>query len=212
MDVYKMHAHNRSVGWSTWHIQWCTKYRYKIFGSKERREICKVLLHEAAKKHKFEVLDCEVDIDHVHVLVSLPLTMSPLLATQYLKGISSKGIFLLYPEMHKLYRRGHLWSPGKFVGSIGHITLEKAKTYLEAHHAKTIDGIPAPSVSEESPEGRAFRPGRMSICTINSFLVMIVHSRQGVLSRFRSADPTCGVRIASAPLFEMLLGRSVVKI
>ncbi|TAL58391.1 MAG: response regulator transcription factor, partial [Nanoarchaeota archaeon] len=28
------------------------------------------------------------------------------------------------------------WSPGKFVASIGHITLEKAKQYLEAHHAK----------------------------------------------------------------------------
>ena len=155
MDIYKLHAHNRSVGWSTWHMQWCTKYRYKIFGSKERREFCKIILCETAKKHNFEMLDCEVDIDHVHVLVSLPLTMTPLRVVQYLKGRSAKGMFLIYPELHKLYKRGHIWSPGKFVGSVGHITLDKAKMYLEAHHAKnSSNGNPSSEAKRRSrPKG-----------------------------------------------------------
>ncbi|MBU0457653.1 MAG: hypothetical protein KKD75_05905, partial [Nanoarchaeota archaeon] len=55
----------------------------------------------------------------------------------------------------KLYPRGHLWSPGKFAASIGHITLEKAKAYLEAHHAKDFAFL----TGNPRPLGR----GRMSI-------------------------------------------------
>ena len=50
----------------------------------------------------------------------------------------------------KYYKKKHLWSPGKFMGSVGHITLEKAKQYLEAHHAKRpVKGIPAFSRREK---------------------------------------------------------------
>jgi putative transposase len=135
-DIYRQHANNRSIGWSTWHMQWCTKYRYKIFGVVLYKNICTILLYEAAKRYSFEILDCEVDIDHVHVVVSLPLTMKPTEAANYLKGYTAKCLFKQFPHLRKYYKKGHLWSPGKFIGSVGYITLEKAKQYLEAHHAK----------------------------------------------------------------------------
>ena len=145
MKIYKQHAYIRSVGWNQWHLQWCTKYRYKIF-SQKRREICKFFLYEAAKRHNIIIYDYEVDIDHVHVVVLLPLTMSPTKAVFLFKGYSSRMLFLAYPGLRKVYKKGRLWSPGKFMGSIGHITLEKAKEYLRAHHAKVANilGIPAP--------------------------------------------------------------------
>ena len=95
--IYRQHAHNRSIGWSTWHMQWCTKYRYKIFVSEILRNFCKILLEESAKRNGFEVLDLEVDSNHVHVIASLPLTMTPVLAIQYLKGSTSKGILNQFP-------------------------------------------------------------------------------------------------------------------
>ena len=164
MNIYQSHAYKRSVGWSTWHLQWCTKYRYKIFGSYRSRNLCKIFLYETARRYGFTILDCEVDKDHVHVVVSIPLTMTPLQALNYLKGCSARGLFIERPDLKILYKRGHLWSPGKFVGSVGHITLEKAKAYIEAHHAKiTSTESQLLSEAKESPEGRAFRPGRTSI-------------------------------------------------
>jgi len=152
MSIYRQHAHNRSVGWSTWHLEWCTKYRYKIFYDETLRNLCKIFLYEAAKRHRFTIMDCEVDYDHVHVIVSLPLSMSPSKALGILKGCSARGLFKEVSHFHRMYPKGHLWSPGKFIGSIGHITLEKAKQYLEAHHAKDIiDRNPMP-----------FRHGRKS--------------------------------------------------
>jgi len=153
MDVYQQHSYNRSVGWSTWHLQWCTKYRYKIFYKLEYRNLCKILMYETAKRHNFTIFDCEVDRDHVHVVASLPLTMTPSYAVKLLKGNTSRGLFLQIPLLPRLYKKRHLWSPGKFIGSVGHITLDKAKEYLKAHHAKA-------NILQES---HVFRRGRMSI-------------------------------------------------
>lgn len=136
MSVYRQHGKNRSVGWSQWHLQWCTKYRYKVFYKGEYKKLCEVLIYSAAEKHGFEVYDCEVDLDHVHVLVSLPLTMTPNHAIHKLKGRTARGLFIAYPHLRRMFSKGSLWSPGKFMGSIGHITLETAKKYFEAHHAK----------------------------------------------------------------------------
>src|SRR3989338_1545782 len=186
MDIYQQNRHNRCISWSVWHLEWCTKYRYKVFYSVVYRELCRIFVYEATKKHNFTIItsqlllhnyyftiiDCEVEIDHVHVVASLPLTMTPANALQDLKGMSSKGLFIQIPHLKRLYRRGHLWSPGKFVGSIGHITLDKAKKYLEAHHAKTPTGIPSPNSSSESSEARAFRHGRTSNCSF-SFILLV---------------------------------------
>jgi len=149
-DIYRQNSYNRSVGWSTWHLEGCTKYRYKIFNKLEYKNLCTILLYESEKRYNFTIFDCEVDIDHVHVIASLPLSMTPLEAINKIKGYTSKCMFVLLPHLKIIYKRKHLWSPGKFVGSVGHITLEKAKQYLEEHHAKLLmTGIPDFSRSEK---------------------------------------------------------------
>lgn len=138
MNIYKKHTNNRSVGWSSWHFEWCTKYRYKIFSIEKDKNLCSIFLREGAKRYGFKILDLEVDSNHIHILASLPLTMNPIDAIGKLKGYTSKLLFQSLPRLRIIYSRGHLWSPGKFVGSLGHITLEKAKLYIEEHHAKIL--------------------------------------------------------------------------
>jgi len=154
MSIYKSNTHDHSVGWSIWHFQWCTKYRYKIFTKEKLKNICLIAIAEAAKRGNVEILDMEVDLDHVHIIASLPMTMAPTQALQYLKGFSARLIFAQIPKLRYRYPKGHLWSPGKFAASIGHITLEKAKSYIEEHHAEATV-----SLRESSP----FRARWMSI-------------------------------------------------
>lgn len=150
MDIYKQNTHAHSVGWSTWHFEWCTKYRYKIFRKPYIKNLCFIAILESARRHTLKIIDMEVDMDHVHVICSLPMTMPPTKALHLLKGASAKILFVLVPNFRKRYPKGHLWSPGKFAASIGHITVEKAKQYLEDHHAKAIIiGIPACERSEQ---------------------------------------------------------------
>jgi putative transposase len=125
--------------------------------------LCKIAIMETAKRHDIEILDEEVDINHVHVIASLPLTMTPARAVQLLKGCSARLLFKEVQHLQSIYPRGHLWSPGKFMASVGHITIDKAKAYLEAHHAKATCGIPAPERSEGVARRQSFRTGRTSI-------------------------------------------------
>ena len=136
MNIYQQNTHAHSVAWSTWHFEWCTKYRYKAFKQERIKNFCLIALEEAAKRHNIKILDLEVDLDHVHMIASLPLIMSPSRALNLIKGFSTHLIFKLVPNLKLRYPKGHLWSKGKFMASVGYITLENAKKYLEEHHAK----------------------------------------------------------------------------
>lgn len=128
MTVYQQNTHAHSVGWSTWHFEWCTKYRYKMLGREDIKNLCLIAICEAAKRHRMEIINLEVDADHVHVIVSIPLTMAPSKALHLLKGLTSKLMFQLVPNFRKRYSKWHLWSQGKFMASVGHITVEKANS------------------------------------------------------------------------------------
>ena len=91
--------------------------------------------------------------------------MSPSKGVFLLKGYTSRMLFLAFPELRRIYKKGSLWSPGKLMGSVGHITLEKAKKYLEDHHAKSCLHRESQLLTrgKKSTEGRSFRTGRTSI-------------------------------------------------
>ena len=153
-------AHQHAEGKSTWHIEWCTKYRYKVFKSDYHKNIGIIALEEAAKKANVVLLEREVEPEHVHVVAELPLTVAPTDAIRRLKSVSAKIIFALIPKLRLRYPKGAVWSTGKFAVSVGNITLEKAKEYVKnqkAHHAKNkdsaIDWNPRPSLSEGQPAG-----------------------------------------------------------
>ncbi len=150
MTLYKNYAYKHGVGWSIWHLEWVTKYRHKVFGDVELQKLCGIALEEAAKRYRLKLNEYEVQPDHVHLLVHLRPSMSPAEAVRLLKGHSSRLLFLLAENKLKKYYwnpagKRSLWGDGKFISSVGHITLEKAKEYIEkqkAHHTKATSENP----------------------------------------------------------------------
>lgn len=137
MTIYQNHSSGRSIGWSQWHLQWCTKYRYRIFTLVKYKNLCKILIQECCKRHNLTYIDSEVDVDHVHILVAIPLTQDPIGVIHLLKGYTSRCLFILMPQLVKTYRgKNNLWSSGKFIGSVGHISLDFAKLYVQSHKSK----------------------------------------------------------------------------
>ena len=140
---YKDNRNSHSVGWSMHHMQWVTKYRYNVFADSCLKNLCTILINEACSRHRITLEELEIQPDHIHVLVRLRHDMGPSRAVRLMKGYTSRMLWMLEPERLRNYywdaSKQHLWSKGKFMGSVGHITLEKAKEYLqkqEAHHAK----------------------------------------------------------------------------
>ena len=74
--------------------------------------------------------------DHVHLLLSLPATISVSKAMQLLKGNSSKWLRETFPELR---RQGFMWQEGFGAFSIGVSGVEDTVRYIrkqEEHHRK----------------------------------------------------------------------------
>jgi putative transposase len=163
MNYSEYFSHQHSEGKSTWHIEWCTKYRYKLFKREYDKNLCIISLEEAAKHANIVLLEREVEPDHVHLVAELPLTIAPVDAIRITKSISAKILFAMRPNLRLRYPKGQLWSRGKFAISVGNITLEKAKEYVrnqKAHHAKhTISRNPRPTEGRVSPQAEGLPRG-----------------------------------------------------
>src|SRR3990167_6741648 len=137
---YQRKAHH--VGISMWHLQWCTKYRYKMFGREKLRIFCETVIKECGLRNKIEIIALNVQPDHVHLVVSLPRGMNDGKALQLLKGFSSFLLFRLVPDFRKRYPKGALWSQGYFSATVGFSDLEKTISYVnnqDTHHCLVSD-------------------------------------------------------------------------
>lgn len=168
-----------AVGGSTWHFEWCTKFRYKLFNKEYLKNLCKIALIEAADRHRIEIIELDIQPEHLHMVVNIPLELNPLKALQYLKGFSSRLLFKMKPKIRLLYPKGSLWSRGKFAASVGDVDLKYVLDYVrnqKAHHAKAFSLLESSprSGAEGLPEGQGFSPRRRSIMTFILNLILFL--------------------------------------
>lgn len=128
---------NHYVGISMWHFEWCTKYRYKMFGKFEYKSLVEACIRRAASRHNIKIRELSVMPDHVHLTAGLPADMASSKALHLLKGISARLFFEKHPKARLRYPKGHLWSRGRFFASLGFIQVQMADRYVieqENHH------------------------------------------------------------------------------
>jgi len=92
MHQYKHYSH--SVGVLMLHLEWCTKYRYKMFRKEEQKNLASACIRRAASLHGIKIIVLMVMPEHVHTEVQVPLSMSPAKVLQILKGLSAKLFFM----------------------------------------------------------------------------------------------------------------------
>ena len=112
------------------HFVWITKYRYPIL----RGQIglrCRELLIQGCKANGIEIIAGHVRPDHVHMLLSIPTTLSAAEIMRKLKGRSSHLLQDEFPELKKRYWGQHMWGRGYFCGSVGAVDEETIKRYVE---------------------------------------------------------------------------------
>lgn len=141
MDVV---SGSHSVGQNLYHLEWCPKYRYKMFMKEENKKFCEEILGDVAERHKMKIEELSVMPDHIHAVVENPPTMSVSQAFHLLKGASSRELFKQNPDFRKRYPRGHFWSPGKFYRSVGDADTETVMQYVRDQRLEqtSLDSIP----------------------------------------------------------------------
>ncbi len=122
-----------------YHCVWKTKYGYPILRGEVGLGLRRVLREIAAEK-KLMIIKGNVRANHVHILVSAPSDYSPAKIMQYLKGKSSYRLQREYSKLLKKHYWGqHLWSRGYFCATVGSVTEEQVKNYIEHQEEENED-------------------------------------------------------------------------
>jgi putative transposase len=113
-----------------YHIIWVTKYRYKVISGEIGKRL-RDLIRQGCEARNITIVQGSIGKDHVHMLLSCPPSLSPSKIVQYLKGRSSRLLQDEYPELKKRYWGQHLWGRGYFCATVGSVTEETIKQYIE---------------------------------------------------------------------------------
>lgn len=119
-----------------YHIIWCPKYRHQILKDTIEIELKQVLAETCAHyEWKLEALD--IMPDHVHIFVQADPQTAPVEIAKTLKSISAVHLFNRFPKLksRKFWGSG-LWSRGTYYATVGHITEEVVKKYIETQKSR----------------------------------------------------------------------------
>lgn len=113
-----------------YHIVFCPKYRYRILGD-EKGEYVRQQVHQLCRqKDEVEVIELNVQPDHVHLVVSLPPKYAVSEFMGYLKGKIALRMFQQYESLGRRYWGRHLWARGYCVSTVG-LDEEKVRKYVQ---------------------------------------------------------------------------------
>lgn len=113
-----------------YHFVWCPNYRKAIlqgeiatFVESEIRRLCEA--------NSWQIGALNVQEDHVHLFLSALPSVAPSLIINTLKGITARQVFKQYPEVKKQVWGGAFWARSYYIGTVGDMTEEIVKKYLE---------------------------------------------------------------------------------
>ena len=136
MSEVNLRRERHSVSRLVMHLVCVTKYRRKVF---DAQALGWLQLHFAkvCKTMQANLLACDGEADHVHLLIEYPPKHSVSVLVNALKGTSSRLLRVERPDIAERYWQGVLWSPSYFAVSAGGAPLEAIKQYVENQRASS---------------------------------------------------------------------------
>lgn len=119
-----------------YHIVWCVKYRYEVISDDIEKRLVEIL-NKIANDNGFQILECNTEEDHIHLLISCsPQHYIPDII-KALKGVSARLLLKEFGEgLRKKLWEGHLWNPSYFVATVSEYTEEQIRNYIQNQKKK----------------------------------------------------------------------------
>ena len=121
-----------------YHFVWVTKYRYHVLAGEVKLRV-REIIRQICQQHDLLIEQGHVSKDHVHILVSAPTHMSASQIMQKIKGRSSGVLQQEFPHLKKRYWGQHIWARGYFCTTVGQVTDQMIRDYIEGHVGKSPD-------------------------------------------------------------------------
>jgi len=124
----------RKLSHTLWHCQyhivWVPKYRFRILTGKVATEVERCIRAFSEQK-KCEVVELNIQMDHVHLLAMVPPKISVSDFVGILKGRSAIRVSNKFKELkNRPYWGNHFWARGYCVDTVG-LDEEKIRAYVK---------------------------------------------------------------------------------
>jgi putative transposase len=126
MSRFKKLAH--TVWECKYHVVWCPKYRFRILHGELAKSL-RAIIRQLCEWKQIEILAGNVQIDHVHLVISFPPKYSVAEVIGFLKGKSAIKLFDRHLDLKKRYWGRHFWAKGYCVSTVG-LNEEQIKKYV----------------------------------------------------------------------------------
>ena len=115
------------------HLIFVCKYRKKLLVRYDKE--IKKLFYDIAEEKDLNIIEMEVDKDHIHTLVQYPPTKSILEIVRCFKQMSTYRIWRqnnnqIYLKKH-FWKENTFWSDGYFACSIGNVSKEIIEKHIQ---------------------------------------------------------------------------------
>jgi putative transposase len=137
--VYHLHAH----------LVFVTKVRRNVLSVLAIRDL-KQIFSKVCLDFDADLIECDGADDHGHLVVVYPPTIALSKLVNALKGVSSRRLRAMRPDISGRYSNGVLWSPSYVVASGGGAPLSIVADYVRNQRKAALP---------PRPEGRGFRAG-----------------------------------------------------
>ena len=111
-----------------YHVIFCPKYRRKVLTSSIVTRL-KELILEKQDEYGYQVLEMEIMSDHVHLLLDVNPQIGIWKVVGRIKGYTAHTLRKEFPSLKS--RLPSLWTRSKFISTVGAVTLEAVKKYIE---------------------------------------------------------------------------------
>jgi putative transposase len=128
MSRFKKLSH--TLWYCPYHIVWVPKYRFRILTGKVATEVERCIRAFSEQK-KCEVVELNVQVDHIHLLAMVEPKISISDYVGILKGRTAIMVFNKFKELkHRPYWGDHFWACGYCVDTVG-LDEEMIRAYVK---------------------------------------------------------------------------------
>ena len=136
MAKYRKLSH--TVYCCMYHIVWTPKYRFRVLEGKIK-EFVENKIRQISEWYSVEIEEMSVQIDHVHIVCSIPPKLS---VSNYVGIVKGKSAIKIFEKKRYLKEKpfwgNHFWARGYFVSTVG-IDEDKIKRYVKYQEQQEKD-------------------------------------------------------------------------
>lgn len=116
-----------------YHLILVCKYRLKLMSASNISSDIKKLSEQIAQKHNVDIWYLESDKDHIHYMIEVEPNTNLANFVKTLKSYTAYHIWKKYPNYLRkcFWKERTFWSDGYFIASIGEVSSDTLKEYIE---------------------------------------------------------------------------------